>query len=70
MIIVFEYVLVGIELVIVNVIGYIMYFIVVGNIGDVFEVGKFGGDVIIKLFLDYEEWKNYILIVGVKVFGS
>lgn len=45
----------GIKLVIVNVIGYIVYFIVAGNVGDVFELDNVCGELKIKLFLDYEE---------------
>ena len=65
-----EHAPVGTELVTVNATGHIMYFIAAGNIGDAFEVGKLGGDVTIKSPLDYEERKNYTLIVGAKASGS
>lgn len=51
---VFEIVFLDIKFVIVNVIGYILYFIVVGNIGGVFDVDKVGGELKVLKYLDYE----------------
>ncbi|PFX22302.1 Protocadherin Fat 4 [Stylophora pistillata] len=65
-----EHAPVGAKLVTVNATGHIMYFIAAGNIGDVFEVGKLGGDVTIRSPLDYEARTNYTLIVGAKAAGS
>lgn len=57
---------VGTKLVTVNATGHTAYFIAAGNVGDVFELDKVRGELKIKSHLDYEEQKNYTVVIGAK----
>lgn len=57
---------VGTILVTVNATGHTAYFIAAGNVGDVFELDKVRGELKIKSQLDYEQQKNYTVVIGAK----
>ena len=57
---------VGTKLVTVNATGHTAYFIAAGNVGDVFELDNVRGELKIKSSLDYEEQRNYTVVIGAK----
>lgn len=57
---------VGTKLVTVNATGHTAYFIAAGNVGDVFELDNVRGELKIKSPLDYEEQRNYTVVIGAK----
>ena len=61
-----ELVPVGTKLATVNATGHTSYFIAAGNIGDVFEVDKVRGELNILKHLDFEQQRNYDVVVGAK----
>ena len=57
---------VGTKLVTVNATGHTTYFMAAGNVGDVFELDNILGELKIKSHLDYEQQRNYTLVIGAK----
>lgn len=57
---------VGTKLATVNATGHTAYFIAAGNVGDVFELDNVRGELKIKSRLDYEEQRNYTVVIGAK----
>ena len=57
---------VGTKLVTVNATGYTSFYIAAGNIGDVFEVNKVGGELKILKPLDFEQQTSYAVVIGAR----